>query len=182
MFGRAMSQIPIPRDAHVFWVGDLCAPWLVLAFLAGRVQRSWAWAVLGGAATDMGCVTGFYSEFLFISRESLGLPGATPWSTVAVTASEGWLVFISPWLGAAVLGGLVYGLLGWWWRTSRSFAAALALGLPFIAEPALWRLENGYYKGPWPIWAIEVTAGIVLVGVMAVRRRRPPRVAALPSN
>ena len=151
LFGRAMSQIPSPRDVHVFWVGNLCAPWLLLAFLAGRVQRGWPWAVAAGAATDVGCVGGFYSEFLLLPLRDLGLPAGTSTLSATATNAERWLIFISPWLVAAVLGGVAYGLLGWWWHTSRPLAAAVALGLPFLAEPALWPVDNGSYKGPWPV-------------------------------
>jgi len=101
VFGRVMSQLPIPRNAHVFWIGDLRAPWLVLAFLAGRVQRRWSWAVLAGVLTDVGCVNGFYSEFLFAPLQGLGLPPGT--STLSAVATDGgrWLLFIAPWLAAA---------------------------------------------------------------------------------
>ncbi len=178
LFGWGMLQIPIPRDAHVFWVGDLCAPWLLLAFLAGRVQQRWPWAVLAGAATDVGCVGGFYSEFAFLPLRDLGLPAGTSTLSATATDAERWLMFISPWLVAAVLGGVVHGLLGWWWHTSRPLAAAVALGLPFVAEPALWPLQNGSYKGPWPLWALEVAAGLALIGLMALRRRSPSSTAA----
>lgn len=112
VFGRVMSQIPSPTDVHVFWVGNLCAPWLVLAFLAGRVQSRWAWAVLAGVVTDVGCVTGFYSEFLFLPVTAYGSAPGTPLRFVVVTDIERWLIFIAPWVAAAVVGGLVYGLLG----------------------------------------------------------------------
>ncbi len=177
LFGRGMSQIPSPHDAHVFWVGNLCAPWLVLAFLAGRVQRRRRWAALAGVATDVACVAGFYSEFLFLPLDSMGLSPGTPVRVAVTTDVERWLTFIAPWLGAAVLGGLVYGLLGWWWRTARPLAAAVALGLPFVAEPALWPLEDGFYRGPWPLWAVEVAVGLAVVGLMAAARRRPSRTA-----
>ncbi len=172
LFGRLMSQISIPRDARVFWLGNLCAPWPLLAFLAGTVQWGRVWAVLAGAATDVGCVLGFYAEFLHFSRSILGLPDSTPMSSVVATAVERQIVFMAPWLVAAVAGGLVYGLLGWWWHTTRPLAAAVALGLPFLAEPALWPLQYGVYRGPWPVWVIEVAAGLALIALMATRRRR----------
>jgi len=172
LFGRAMSQIPIPRDARVFWLGNLCAPWLLLAFLAGVAQRGRVWGALAGAATNVGCVLGFYAEFLDFSRSSLGLPDGTPMSSVVAITVERQIVFMAPWLAAAVGGGLVYGLLGWWWRTARPLAAAVALGLPFITEPALWPLQYGVYRGPWPVWALEVAAGLALIALMAIRRGR----------
>jgi hypothetical protein len=38
LYGYATSSIPSPRDVSVFWVGNFCAPWLVLAFAVGRTQ------------------------------------------------------------------------------------------------------------------------------------------------
>lgn len=81
------------------------------------------------------------------------------------------LLFTAPWVAAAVAGGSVYGGLGWWWRTARPRAAAVALGLPFLAEPVLWPLVNGFYRGPWPVWAVEVTVGAAVVAAMTARRR-----------
>ncbi len=72
LYGLATSSIPSPYEVSAFWVGNLCAPWLVLSFLAGRTQRSWRWAVTAGALTDLACVGGFYLSFLTLDPLKLG--------------------------------------------------------------------------------------------------------------
>jgi hypothetical protein len=101
----------------------------------------------------------------------LGLPPVTPFFTIATTSLHSWFAFVAPWIAAAVIGGATYGLLGSWWRRRRSAAAGLAVALPFLAEPVLWPLYNGHYKGPWFIWAAEFAVGLsIALGI--VRRER----------
>jgi hypothetical protein len=169
-FGFGMSSIPSPHQVSVFWVGNFCAPWLVLSFLAGRTQRSWAWAAIAGVLADVACVVGFYSRFLTFDAMRLGLPLSSSLADRVSVGFTHWFNFIAPWLLAVLLGGGLYGVLGSWWRRSRSTAAGVALALPFLAEPGLWPLRNGYYQGPWFLWAVELAVGIVVAGVM-VRRR-----------
>ncbi|HZL06576.1 MAG TPA: DUF6518 family protein, partial [Coriobacteriia bacterium] len=61
-FGFAVSSIPTPEPDRVFWVSNLAAPWLALAFLAGWPQRSAAWGALAGVCADLACVVGFYLQ------------------------------------------------------------------------------------------------------------------------
>lgn len=176
LFGFGTSSIPSPHDVSVFWIGNLCAPWLVLSFFAGRMQRSLGWAVLAGVLVDVACVVGFYIRFLTLDPLKLGLPPATPLTTVATTSLRHWLFFIALWLAAGAVGGAVYGALGSSWRRSKPLAAGLAVALPFVAEPGLWPLRNGYYQGPWFIWAVEVAVGLaVALCVVGIRSRTVAR-------
>jgi hypothetical protein len=168
-YGRASAAIPAPSDPSLFWIGNLCAPWLVLSFLAGRAQRSLPLAVLAGALTDIACVVGFYFTFLSLDPSRFGLADATPLATVALTSLGDWLRFTAQWLLAAVAGGALYGALGLLWRRAHLLAAGLALALPFVAEPVLWIVREGRYEGPWPIWAVEVVVGLG-VAAFAVAR------------
>jgi len=177
LFGFGMSSIPSPHSMSVFWVGNFCAPWLVLSFLAGRTQASPNGAILAGVLTDIACVVGFYARFLRFDPMVLGLPAATPFFTIATTLLRSWLAFIAPWIAAALAGGAAYGLLGNWWGKRKSIAAGLAVALPFLAEPMLWPLKNGYYKGPWFIWAAEVVVGLSIAFGVLHRQRAPDRQA-----
>src|SRR5512147_445910 len=81
LFGRVISLIPSPSEVTMFWVSNLSSPWLVLAFLAGRSQRSKIWAVGAGALADVASIVGFYAQFLFIYANPGGpLIRATPLS------------------------------------------------------------------------------------------------------
>jgi hypothetical protein len=172
LYGYATAAIPSPHDVSVFWVGNFCAPWLVLAFLAGRTQPSWRTAVLAGLLADAGCVAGFYLDFLTLDPLELGLATSTDPLTVATTSFGRWIEFIAYWLVAAVAGGAIYGALGRWWRQSRSPLAAVAVAAPFLAEPVLWPLRNGYYQGPWPLWVAEVAVGLAILAALVTIARR----------
>jgi hypothetical protein len=176
-FGRAMSLLPSPSAAGVFWVGNLCAPWLALAFLTGRAQPSWSRAVMAGVLTEVACVTGFYAHFLFLGPSAQGLPEGTALAQYAAPALWGWLRFTAPWLAAATGAGAVYAALGQWWRRSRAAAGGVAVGLPFVAEPGMWTLRLQHV--PWPVWTVEVLFGLAVTLVLLrprppVRQRRTP--------
>jgi hypothetical protein len=177
LFGFGMSSIPSPHAVSMFWVGNFCAPWLVLSFFAGRAQGSPSRATLAGVLTDTACVVGFYARALTFDPMRLGLPPVTPFFTIANTSLRSWLAFVAPWIAAAVAGGATYGLLGNWWKRRRSIAAGLAVALPFLAEPVLWPLKNGYYKGPWFIWAAEVVVGLSIAFGVVHRQRATDRQA-----
>ena len=179
LFGFAVSSIPSPSDPTVFWVGNFSSPWAVLAFLAGWSQRSWLWAACSGALADIACVVGFYCRFLTLDPSAFGLPRSTDVMTVALTSAGHWIVFVSPWIGLAVGAGLIYGSLGRWWGRSRSLIAGAAVAVPFIAEPLLWPIYEGFYKGPTFVWIAEVAVGLLVMSwvVIVWRRSRPMHLA-----
>lgn len=171
-FGRGMSLIPSPGTSRLFWIGNLCAPWLALAFVVSWSQSTRGRAAVAGIVTEVCCVLGFYAHFLFLGPSAVGLPAGTEVSRYAERALAGWLHFISPWLVAAVIAGLTYGLLGNWWRRSSATAVALAVGLPFLAEPVLWNVRvGGLQQQPWVVWGLEASVGLLIVGVPSRRRR-----------
>ncbi len=50
--------------------------------------------------------------------------------------------------------------------------AGVAIALPFIVEPAAWRVSVGFGQGPLVLWLVEVAVGIAILGwVIAARRR-----------
>jgi hypothetical protein len=171
-FGKAMSLIPSPHSVHLFWLGNLCAPWLVIAFLAGRSQLNPLRAATAGLLAETACVVGFYAQFLFPGRRSLGLSDSTPFFHYALIDLLQWLGFVAPWLLIAAATGLLYGLLGFWWRRSAPPVAALAIGLPFIAEPGLWALRDHEFRGPAILWVAEVALGVGLTILLLVRKTR----------
>jgi hypothetical protein len=165
LFGLSISLIPSPNEVKVFWVSNLATPWLVLAFLAGWSQRSWIWAAAAGVMVDVASIIGFYGQLLFIDQHPLQMPLNSPtpiWVRLEYNLN-GWLHFIMPWVLIAILAGVTYGILGYWWRRHRSIAAGALVGLPFIAEPWLWRVYLGYYKDPLILWIFEVAVGVVVL-------------------
>jgi hypothetical protein len=145
--GLLMSSLPAPADVGTFWVGNFSSPWAVLAFLAGWSQRSRIWALAAGVAAEVACVAGFYGQFLvgeIVDPRRLGFVTSTAPLTVLGTAVSQWLWFITPWVAVAVGAGVAYGLLGRWWGESRSIVAGIAIALPFMVEPAAWRVYDGF--------------------------------------
>jgi hypothetical protein len=170
LLGRLMSSLPAPSDVGTFWVGNFSSPWAVLAFVAGWSQRSRIWATAAGVAAEVACVAGFYVKLLFIDPDPLGLPHSTDGLTLIATGVSQWLWFIGPWVAVAIGAGVVYGLLGRWWGESRSLVAGVAIALPFIVEPAAWRVYVGFGQGPLVLWLAEVAIGIAILGWVIAER------------
>jgi len=175
LFGAAISHIPAPEDPALFWIGNFSAPWAVLPFLTGRAQRSWSWAAAAGLAADVACVAGFYAGFITAAPGRLGMPASTPTLELVITGLADWLGFIAPWVLLATATGLGYGLLGWWWRWSRSLVAGVAVVAPFIVEPLAWRLYRGFLPGPFYVWLVELAVGAGALVWMIRRLRLPAR-------
>jgi uncharacterized protein DUF6518 len=95
------------------------SPWLLVAFLVGSAMPGWRAAAVAGVATLVLALVGYYA----MTTLRFGIGGST--------AS---LVF---WGLGAIMGGPVFGSVGWWWRHGAHRARASALGLlaaAFIAE------------------------------------------------
>ena len=175
LLGLFMSSLPAPSDIETFWVGNFSAPWAVLAFGAGWAQRSRLWAAIGAVAAEVAIVVGFYGRGLVGDfadpRNLLGpapYPGLLPFIETAVA---NWLSFAGPWVVLAIGAGVLYGLLGRWWGQSRSIVAGVAIALPFLVEPVLWRVYDGFLKGPLVVWFVEIAVGITLLGSVLTARR-----------
>jgi hypothetical protein len=173
LFGYGIASIPSPADPNLFWVANFSSPWVVLPFIAGALQPSWRWAVGAGVGADVACVCGFYGRFLTMDPLKLGLAPATPPTGLAWASLTHWLGFAAPWIVLAVATGLVYGILGRLWGRSGSPLPWIAVSLPFLIEPLLWRAYEGHLRGPGLIWVAEVAVGVaILVSAGALWRRR----------
>jgi hypothetical protein len=156
----------------VFWISNLASPWLSIAFLSGRVQRSRICATLSAIGCEIACVIGFYGQFLLndYQRGPRGRGGSI--LTILATNLSGWLVFIAPWVAIAIAAGFTYGLLGWWRGRSMSAVAGALAAVPFLIEPWIWRNILGYSKGSWAPWIGELAIGVAIsVWVLVAWRR-----------
>lgn len=176
LLGVSLSSFPRPSDTDTFYVGNFSAPWAVLAFGVGWAQRSKLSAVLGGVAAEVACLVGFYGQSIIVwfedPRRLLDgdpYPGFLQFTETAVTR---WLAyFVGPWFVMAIGAGIVYGLLGRWWGRSRSIVAGAALALPFFVEPFAWRMFDAFPMGPLAVWAVEMAAGIAVLGWVILARK-----------
>src|SRR3954449_2619158 len=152
------------RDA----LGNLSAPWVLVPFVAGtRAPGPWRGALLGVAVTLL-ALLGFY-----VAEAAVLDLGRHPW-WVDLQLTVKWNVYDS-W---GIASGMLYGTLGALWSARRSAVAGVAVGLAFVAEPAItfllaragiWDAELLHYT--W-LWAAEVTAGACAI-VYALKLRRP---------
>ena len=174
-YGLLTSKIPSPHEIGVFWVSNLAAPWLALAFFAGRSQDLPVRAVFLGAVTDIACVVGFYLQFLRpLDPLSLGLAPSAPLPQVVSTAVFGWVSFAAPWFVVALIAGSAFGALGWWSGFSRSAVPAIVLAFAFLLEPVGWSVSYGRVPHPYPIWIGEICLAVGLFAAIAYARRRAP--------
>jgi hypothetical protein len=179
LFGYVVSGLPAPDDTSMFWVGNYSAPWAVLAFLAGLAQGRPIRGAIAAVAAEACCVAGFYTRLLFLDPAHLGLAVDTPEGAAAAQGILHWLAFIAPWLAIGTGAGLLYGVLGARWATSRSLPAGLALVLPFFVEPLAWPAYLGRVQGPAVAWIAEVAVGIAVLGLV-VRSWRLRALRGLP--
>jgi hypothetical protein len=140
-----------------FWVANMSAPWLLIAFAAGSLTRS-AWSALaaGGTVTAIALVA-----FYVCAREPLAL---------VVTAE--WHYF----LGGALTGPIL-GLLAFICRRAAPtpvLRGAIIVGCAVVLEPTLLLLWVGSLPNPWIVWIAEAAGGVFLtvwLGVKVTHRR-----------
>jgi hypothetical protein len=180
LLGLFMASLPAPSDTGTFWVGNFSAPWAALAFAAGWAQRSPLRAAISAVAAEVAIVVGFYGRGLIADlADPRRLLGPAPYPgplAFAGTVVATWLTFAGPWLLLAIGAGVVYGLLGRWWGESRSMVAGGAIALPLLVEPVAWRIYDGFLKGPFVVWFVEIGVGITLLGWVLIERRWLPGV------
>jgi len=139
-------------------VSAMSAPWLLVPFAAGTTQRTLRRALLLGLVVTLAALAGYFA--LTLSPWE-GVPlGRTPTALVALLASNVRII-----LGGLVSGPL-FGVLGWRWRTARSWSSAALLAAAFCLEP-LARLATGRLYGPGLVWGVEVALGVSLAGFFA---------------
>jgi hypothetical protein len=111
-------------------IGNLSAPWVLLAWAAGsRTTRLPLAAALGLGATAAALV-GFYVVSALV--EPMG------GSTVAQDVGS-WVAANRVYFEAGAVSGPVFGLLGGWWARRRSPSPLLIAGLLLLGEPlVLW--------------------------------------------
>lgn len=176
-YGVAASSIPAPHDVRTFWLGNLCAPWVVIPFVMGRFQMSLRQAMLAGTTAVVSCVLAFYRGSLTVDPFVLGLARGTPTWQVAVISAARLVVFSRVWLLAGLLVGVAGGAAGWRWRESGDRRWLLLIPGVMLAEPFCWWLYEGFLPTPAVVWWVEAGAAMVLAALLlgAPRQSARPR-------
>ena len=121
------------HPAFVSALAEMAAPWLALPFLAGASWASRRRVRLLGLAVALVAVAGFLVASVGVVQTFTSGPSALLWA----------MLFQLPWLLGAAVSGPVYGWLGYRWRVTRSWWAALAATAPFMLEPVVrWQLSS----------------------------------------
>jgi Family of unknown function (DUF6518) len=108
-------------------LGNMGAPWLMVAFLAGtRTRRLRVGATLGLAATLI-ALSGFYLAFALSAN--LGEHGFA--GDLYLTVSG----YNSRYFLAGLVSGPAFGAIGAWWNARGSAPASIGIGLILLCEP-----------------------------------------------
>jgi hypothetical protein len=159
------------RDA----LGNTSAPWVVLPFVAGACFARARSAALAGLAVTLASLLAFY-----VAEAAVLDLGAHPW-WIDLRLTAGTLNVYEKW---GIVSGLLYGTLGWLWAYRSKPAAAVAVGLAFVAEPlivfavsraGLW--GGGLLFAHRWLWAGEIVLGLAAIAV-ALTARPPQRARA----
>lgn len=93
--GVALSLMKGDGIGLTYWLGNLSAPYVIVAALGGRVpSRWWTAALLGVSATEV-CLGGFYGAWMLLLRHDVPLRSLLLWG------------------GAGLFSGAVFGVVGW---------------------------------------------------------------------
>jgi hypothetical protein len=183
---HAMSQM---RGA----LGNLSAPWVLVAFAAGaQSQRIWSAALTGLLAT-MIALTAFY----VVTNFYIDLAGHGYFADLRLelAANRGYFE-------GGLVTGVLFGALGGWWQRTRTPRASILVGGLMMAEPLVLVAMGAVHSGGvlpsntglplvirmmtgWSLWAdsgavsiavygAESAAGLCLA-VLGVRRARRDR-------
>ena len=146
-------------------LGNMSAPWLTVAFLAGTRSRSWrVGGALGLAATLM-ALSGFYLAFALSA--DLGHHGFA--GDLYLTLGTG----NSRYFLAGLVSGPAFGAIGTWWNAHRSARASIGIGLLLLGEPLVQalvrsmsmfeRLAGGFAEMDAQPYVAEFLLGLALL-------------------
>jgi hypothetical protein len=171
-FGVAVAIVKGQDSGFRDVLGNTSAPWLVPPFCGGLYTRSIVRGAMAGVAVTAVAFVGFY-----IAEAAVLDLGPHPWYVdLRLTAG-----YLNPYERAGAASGALYGALGYAWGARHATVAALALGLAFVAEPAIvycvsrthiWG-DGGLLAYP-SIWVSEIVIGCAALALLLVRRRRAP--------
>lgn len=154
-----------------FWsaaweVPALSAPWLLLPFAVGVVQRDWRRAALVGWLATLAALVGY------------GLMVISPVEHAHFTFAA-FVAFVRSnrlWFAGAALSGPLFGCVGRWWAVSRAWPAAAVTAGAVLLEPLFHPVANRALPvGDVPLGPVtgaEFAIGVALAGWFGWRYAR----------
>jgi Family of unknown function (DUF6518) len=177
-FGFAVATLKGQGGGLLDGVGNLSAPWLLVAFLPGLGSRSAVKGALAGLAATVLALAGFYLAVGL--HADYGLHSLRAGLDLAFSANRRYFL-------AGLVSGPVFGVIGAWWGSRGDRRPALAVGALLLAEPLVIGLISlghvlGQYGFGWQsapgVYLAEFAVGAVVLAVGWLLPRRPPRHAA----
>lgn len=136
--------------------------WLIPAFFAGGLGPSKVKSVVASILTLCGMIIGYYGYAMMIQHIAHSI------------------FYILVWTGAAILGGLIFGMAGYLWGqdqgSKHKYGSALIGGV-FITEGLDLYLHMDDYGHMLPVGAVKIVVGFILL--LLVERSNKERVASL---
>ncbi|MGZ4450052.1 MAG: hypothetical protein ACXVW4_09690 [Nocardioides sp.] len=159
-------------------VGNLSAPWLLVAFLPALPCRSLGRGALTGAVATMAALAGFYAAVTVVLAGHLGGGGYLRELLVETEANRVYLV-------AGLVTGPAFGALGSWVGRAHRGATAYVVGGILAAEILVVALVQGHQLAPRPLyfsWSVshwgpyvgECLVGMAVLVAAASRRLSRP--------
>jgi hypothetical protein len=194
-WGAFTNGLPAPSDPATFWVANVCAPYVILPFLAGSWGFRAPGAALAGAVVTGAAIAGFYGFLTVgdVTNSQLDLAVNVTARDVVIEAYRRWLgTFLLgvpggiPWLTIGIVVGAVAGGLGYVWRVRAATWAAVVVMALLAVEPVLYLLlaavvpvgPDYALSGPnLAIWGAEAVVGLIAIALVA--RTRPRAHAAV---
>lgn len=169
-FGAAMAVVHGSQGGVRATIGNLSAPWLLIAFGAGAAlgkRGIWRGAASGLIVTAV-ALSAFYVTNIWV----LDIHARGPLGDVVFALSSG-----AFYIRLGLLSGPVMGALGALWHRRRSFGVGLAAAGLLVFEPLAWfAYEHGQLAatlGWLPVAIVESALGILLSVVLLLWERRP---------
>src|ERR1700722_10130491 len=126
VFGFAVATLEGQGGGLLDGVGNLSAPWLLVAFLPGLGSRSAVKGALAGLAATMLALAGFYLALAL--HADYGLHSLRAGLDLAFSANRRYFL-------AGLVSGPIFGVVGAWWGSRGDRRPALAVGALLLAQP-----------------------------------------------
>jgi len=176
LFGVAAGLVKGDAEGLRAGLGNLSAPWLLVAFLPAVPYRTPARGALIGLTATLFALLGFYAALTLALAGHLG--GGGPWAEflVEVRANRVYVVL-------GLVTGPLAGAAGAWVGSRRRGLVPFVVGAALAAEIGVVRLVEGRQLLPPPLylrWGVvdwtpylgECAVGLVALLVVLVLRRR----------
>jgi len=152
LFGVA-ERILQDHSATGWYLANIAAVWLAVAFVFGATSRRGVDAALIGLVAELAAIGAFYGYMRFGEQHTEPLH------------------LIAFWTCCGIVAGPIFGLLGYSWRRRRSQVAGLTLAAMFVIEAVLLDVHRDRPRG---IVTLELVAGVLLAVLLfcAVRWRK----------